>query len=74
MEQNYSDYFNARKSMGSHSLIYCVYCTKTDFQTLDQLHGHIQSMHATALCEVIIIIACFCRARVTQQFAFKFEF
>lgn len=46
------DYVNAKRSSSANSTLYCVYCTKNDFQSLDQLHSHIQAMHAAALREV----------------------
>lgn len=53
-QTTYTEYLNAKKT-GS-SMLYCVYCTKTDFQTVDQLHIHIQNMHATAKKNEVILI------------------
>ena len=50
------DYISSKRSASANSTLYCVYCTKNDFQSLDQLHSHIQTMHAAALREVNIII------------------
>lgn len=50
---NHSDYAKRVASNGSNSsILYCIHCTKSDFDTLDQLHLHIQQMHATLLREV----------------------
>uniref|UniRef100_A0A336LY32 CSON005564 protein n=1 Tax=Culicoides sonorensis TaxID=179676 RepID=A0A336LY32_CULSO len=40
------DFMNFPKSSNGFS---CLYCTKSDFLTLDQLHSHIQSMHGGPL-------------------------
>lgn len=50
------DYISTKRSASANSTLYCVYCTKNDFQSLDQLHSHIQSMHAAALREVSTIM------------------
>lgn len=34
------------------SMLYCIYCTKNDFENLEQLHAHVQQMHAIVLREV----------------------
>lgn len=36
----------------STSMLYCIYCTKNDFENLEQLHAHVQQMHAIVLREV----------------------
>lgn len=36
----------------SASMLYCIYCTKNDFENLEQLHAHVQQMHAIVLREV----------------------
>ncbi|XP_031640589.1 zinc finger protein 423 homolog isoform X2 [Contarinia nasturtii] len=33
------------------SVLYCIYCTKNDFENLEQLHSHVQQMHAIVLRE-----------------------
>lgn len=33
-------------------MLYCIYCTKNDFENLEQLHSHVQQMHAVVLQEV----------------------
>ncbi|XP_055313875.1 zinc finger protein 423 homolog isoform X2 [Sitodiplosis mosellana] len=33
------------------SILYCIYCTKNDFENLEQLHSHVQQMHAIVLRE-----------------------
>lgn len=38
----------------STSMLYCIYCTKNDFENLEQLHAHVQQMHAIVLREVSI--------------------
>lgn len=38
------------------SPLYCIYCTKNDFESLDQLHAHVQQMHAIVLQEVNIFL------------------
>lgn len=38
------------------SPLYCIYCTKNDFESLDQLHAHVQQMHAIVLQEVNICL------------------
>lgn len=35
-------------------ILYCIYCTKSDFENLEQLHAHVQQMHAIVLREVSI--------------------
>ncbi|KAJ6649422.1 Zinc finger protein [Pseudolycoriella hygida] len=45
------DFISTKRSASVNSTLYCVYCTKNDFHSLDQLHSHIQSMHAAALRE-----------------------
>lgn len=37
----------------NNAMLYCVYCTKNDFDNLEQLHAHVQQMHAIVLREVI---------------------
>lgn len=34
------------------SMLYCIYCTKNDFENLEQLHAHVQQMHGIVLREV----------------------
>lgn len=48
------DCLAAKRSASANSVLYCIYCTKSDFQTLEQLHAHIHSMHAAALRDVSI--------------------
>lgn len=36
----------------NNSVLYCIYCTKNDFENLEQLHAHVQQMHAFVLQEV----------------------
>lgn len=33
-------------------MLYCIYCTKNDFENMEQLHLHVQQMHAIVLQEV----------------------
>lgn len=54
-QQSNLEYLNPAKrpsTAGINSVLHCVYCTKNDFQSLEQLHGHIHQMHAAALRDV----------------------
>lgn len=56
-QTNFMSGANAKRmayNSGNTSLLYCIYCTKNDFDSLEQLHSHIQQMHAGALQEVHI--------------------
>lgn len=52
------------------SMLYCIYCTKNDFENLEQLHAHVQQMHAIVLREVSTLQLH--KAYLLNQFTLKF--
>lgn len=43
---------NAKRFAYHSNNLYCIYCTQNDFENLEQLHSHVQQMHAIILQEV----------------------
>lgn len=55
----------------NNPVLYCIYCTKNDFENLDQLHAHVQQMHAIVLQEVKVILISFHFSNRTKKNNFK---